>query len=238
MDKIEQQNKTYIKFSAKVEKSSLSEDGNTLSGTAHTFGTKVMRFGQWETFSPSVFNKVLKDPNTDARAFVNHNPDLLLGRQSAKTLSLETNATGLDYSIKLPNTTYANDLRESVRRGDLDGMSFGFIPGKWTDSSDAQGIVTRLHTEAAQFIDVSPCSLPAFSSTTVELRADELVDLMKAVAASEEVIENSAPIEPVVAVVEPVVSPAVAEIQAYIDAKTQAITIRHIVRTHRRFKKV
>src|ERR1700726_510300 len=146
--------KDYVKFSARLDSSQL--DGNTLSGVAHTFGTKVMRYGVYETFAPHVFDKVLKSPQTDVRAFINHNPDLLLGRHSAKTLTLEAKPDGLHFSINLPNASYANDLKESISRGDLDGVSFGVIPGKYSESTDSKGQITRLHTEAAGLIDISP----------------------------------------------------------------------------------
>jgi uncharacterized protein len=207
--------KNYIKFAVKLQSTAL--EGNTLRGVAHTFGTKTMRYGVWETFAPQVFDKVLKSPQTDVRAFINHNPDLLLGRQSAKTLTVEAKADGLHFAIDLPNVSYANDLKESVKRGDLDGVSFGVIPGKYSESSDANGVITRLHTEAAQLIDISPCALPAFDGTSLEVNADELQALMTAAETP------SAP-----PVVPAVVEPAVVETPAsYVDAKTQAIVVRN-----------
>jgi Escherichia/Staphylococcus phage prohead protease len=149
-------------------------DGNKLSGVAHTFGKRTLRDGQYEEFAPTAFNKILKDPTTDARAFVNHNPDLLLGRQSAGTLRVDAQEDGVHFSIDLPNTSYANDLKESVRRGDMDGASFGFMPGKWVMSFAQDGIPVRTHTEVEQFIDLGPVALPAFAGTGLQLRSLKL----------------------------------------------------------------
>ncbi len=40
----------------------------------------------------------------------------------------------MNYDIDLPNNTWGNDVRESVKRGDVDGSSFGFIclEDKWS----------------------------------------------------------------------------------------------------------
>jgi hypothetical protein len=49
-----------------------------------------------------------------------------LGRNHAGTLSLVEDERGLKIEIIPPNTTWAKDLMESIRRGDVDQMSFGF----------------------------------------------------------------------------------------------------------------
>lgn len=150
-------------------------EGNTLSGVAHVFGQRALVRGQYETFSAQAFDKTLKSPTTDVRAFVNHDPNMLLGRQSAGTLRLSREDDGLHFSVDLPETSYAHDLKTLITRGDIDGASFGFMPGKAEMSKAADGTPIRTHTEVSELVDVSPVALPAFEGTSLQLhsRGDE-----------------------------------------------------------------
>lgn len=154
-----------------VEVRAAAIEGNKLSGLAHMFGQRTKLGRQYEEFAPTAFNKVLESPLTDVRAFMNHDPGLLLGRQSSGTLRLSVEEEGLAFSLDLPNTTYANDLRELVKRGDLDGASFAFIPGEVALSRAADGLQVRRHISVLELIDISPVSLPAFAGTSVQLRS-------------------------------------------------------------------
>lgn len=143
--------------------------GDKLRGHAAVFGPLAQMRGHYEALAATAFDAALK--SSDARALVNHNPSLLLGRQSAGTLRLGVDSTGLEFEVDLPNTTYANDLRELVSRGDLRDMSFGFIPGADTWSKAPDGSQLRTHTDVAQLLDVSPVTYPAYDGTDVALRA-------------------------------------------------------------------
>jgi HK97 family phage prohead protease len=97
-----------------------------------------------ETFRSGAFDKCL-DGNPDVYACVNHDPAKVLGRTLSKTLRITRAADGLEIEGDMPNTTYANDLREQLRRQDIRGMSFIFEAiktngGKW---STARTLRTR-----------------------------------------------------------------------------------------------
>lgn len=143
--------------------------GNTLTGYASTFGTYAELGSYVETFAPTAFDATLADADTDVRAYYQHDSAMLLGRQSSGTLRLWTDSTGLGYELSLPNTGYANDVRELAARNDLGGMSIGFRPDQesWSKIS---GRDLRTHTSIAKLIEVSPVSIPAYNSTTVQLR--------------------------------------------------------------------
>lgn len=148
--------------------------GNRLSGIAHTYGRMAKIDGKfYETFSVGAFNRVLKDPNTDVRSFFNHSPNMMLGRQKAGTLRVQAEDDGLHFEIDLPNTTYADDLKTLVERGDIDGCSFGIIPlqSAITFSKHQDGLSIRTHHDVRELVDVAPVTLPAFAGTSLELRA-------------------------------------------------------------------
>jgi Escherichia/Staphylococcus phage prohead protease len=145
-------------------------DGNTLHGHAAVFDTRASVPGGWEQLSRTAFDKALASEETDVRAFVNHDHSKLLGRQSAGTLRLDVDDEGLAFEVDLPDTSYAHDLRELVARGDLNGASFGFIPGDDTWGRAADGRQLRTHTSVAELIDVSAVTFPAYAGAGVALR--------------------------------------------------------------------
>lgn len=138
--------------------------GNKLGGYASVFDqTADLGFLGQERMAKGAFDNALK--SSDVRALWNHDPLFVLGRQSAGTLRLRSDDHGLEYEVDLPNTSYANDLRELVERGDVTGASFGFVPGEFE-----RGPV-RTHTSVAQLVDVSPVTFPAYGGASTEARS-------------------------------------------------------------------
>lgn len=146
--------------------------GNTLTGYASVYGTYADLGAYVETFAPNAFNATLADPATDVRSFWNHDSAKLLGRQSAETLRVWTDSTGLGFEVELPNTSYASDVRALAERGDVGGVSIGFRAGQEDWSRIGQREL-RTHTSVATLIEISPVSLPAYNSTTIALRSLE-----------------------------------------------------------------
>ncbi len=145
--------------------------GRTLYGHASVFGQFAEVDGATvEEMDPAAFDAVLADPATDARALWNHESRLLLGRQGAGTLRLDVDAEGLPYEVDLPDTSYADDLAVLVRRGDLDGASFGFIPGTMRRGRTEDGRTLVTHTSVAALVDVSPVTFPAYAGASTALR--------------------------------------------------------------------
>lgn len=147
--------------------------GRTLTGHAAVFGQVAEVGGGYEMIAPGAFDEVLSRSDTDVVAVVNHDLSLLLGRQSSGTLRLRSDSEGLAFDVDLPNTSYADDLRELVARGDLTGASFGFVPdmdkSTWTRTKDG----ALVHTiNAVEYLrDVSPVTTPAYAGAGVALRS-------------------------------------------------------------------
>lgn len=113
-----------------------------------------------EKIDPGAFDDTLE---ADVRALKNHDPNLILGRTKAGTLDLRVDEKGLVYEVRLPNTQYAHDLAESVRRGDISQSSFAFraVGDKW-EKVDGENIRT---VTQAELIDVSPVTYAAYEAT-------------------------------------------------------------------------
>lgn len=105
---------------------------------------------------------------SDVRALYQHDPRYVLGRQSAGTLRLRIDSTGLEYEADMPDTTYARDLRVLLDRGDITGSSFAFVPDL-AEYDDAGRVTT--HTRVAELVDVSPVTFPAYSGATAQTRS-------------------------------------------------------------------
>lgn len=144
--------------------------GDRLEGHAAVFGQTARIRGGYEAIGPGAFDEVLARGD-DTVGLRDHNPTMLLGRTSSGTMRLGVDGDGLAFEIpKLPNTTYANDLRELIERGDLRGASFGFIPGKDELGHAPDGKQLRTHTSIGRLLDVSVVTLPAYDGTDVTLR--------------------------------------------------------------------
>lgn len=108
--------------------------------------------------------------NSDVRCLRDHNPSLVLGRNTAGTLRLQDTPQGLYFECNLPPTTTGNDTRVSLERGDLTGCSFAFYVAKDEYVKEASGTV-RVITEISQLDDVSIVTYPAYPATSVDLRS-------------------------------------------------------------------
>ena len=126
--------------------------------------------GMTESIAPGAFSKTISG---DIRALVNHDTTLVLGRTAAHTLQLREDEHGLWGSVEInPNDRDAMNLYERVRRGDVDGCSFGFdIVSQETDFRD-DGSVHWTITEVILY-EVSCCTFPAYEETNITARAKE-----------------------------------------------------------------
>jgi uncharacterized protein len=172
---------TLEKFDAEVRKSSVvkeqrefrmesaEQNGNTIRGYAAVYNSDSEWMGGfYEQIATGAFDGVM---DNDVRAYFNHDENLLLGRVSSGTLRISTDKRGLFYEVDLPNTTYANDLAELMKRGDVNQSSFAFLIEKdrW---EQRDGVTYRIIEKVSRLLDVSPVSQPAYPDSTSELKRD------------------------------------------------------------------
>lgn len=143
--------------------------GDTLSGHAAVFGQHAQIRGGYEALAETAFDDALARDNV--RALVNHDPSRLLGTTRSGTLKLAVDSVGLEFRLELPDTPDGHTVRELVGRGDMAGMSFGFLPGQDKVTTAPDGRQLRTHTSVAQLLDVSVVTFPAYDGTDVELRS-------------------------------------------------------------------
>jgi len=147
------------------------EGGLTLGGYAALYETSAEIAGFTERIERGAFTEAVQ--RDDVRALFNHDPNYVLGRTHAGTLTLTEDARGLRYDVRLPETTWARDLHESIKRGDISQSSFAFRVDEeeWEKGTKATLPVRRIRK--VTLYDVSPVTYPAYAQTTVSARALE-----------------------------------------------------------------
>jgi HK97 family phage prohead protease len=132
-----------------------------------------------EILEPGAFENVMND---DVRALFNHDANYILARSNAGkgTLTLSTDDKGLRYEFTAPNTSYAQDLQESMKRGDIDASSFAFELREGGDKWEMRdGMLTRTIKRGgiSRLHDVSPVTYPAYKDSEVSIRSlDEFLN--------------------------------------------------------------
>jgi HK97 family phage prohead protease len=131
-----------------------------------------------ERIEPGAFDQTL---GADVRALVNHDPNLILGRTLSGTLRLSSDDHGLRYEVDPPQTSYASDLLESVRRGDVTQSSFAFrvIADEW-EPAERSGELPLRRIQQVELFDVSPVTYPAYTQTSVSARASDMAQALAA----------------------------------------------------------
>lgn len=145
-----------------------------IEGYAFKFN-KVTTIGSWfkEEILPGAADGLLID---DIRCLFNHDPNLILARsENGKgTLTLEIDSIGLKYSYTTPDRTYAKDLEDAIKSGDVSQSSFSFKADEviWKDGADGE-LDLRQIKKFKKLYDVSPVTYPAYVDTTVGKRTFE-----------------------------------------------------------------
>lgn len=147
---------------------------------ALVFEGYAARFNTWsedlggfrEQIAPGAFREAVE--TCDVRMLLNHDANYVLGRTRSGTLELAEDAVGLRFTATAPDTQWARDLYESVRRGDIDQCSFGFemLEEAWTMRTDGpdERVLRKVN-----LYDVSIVTYPAYRDTMATARSMESV---------------------------------------------------------------
>lgn len=150
-----------------------TDDGPEIRGYAAVFNQWSQDLGGFiERVLPGAFTKTLQE--ADIRALWQHDKRFVFGRNRADTLFLEEDSEGLNVRMLPPDATWARDAMETMRRGDVDQMSFRFkaIRDRWheVDGTPARDLVE------VKLFEVSPETFPAYPQTSVSVRVRSVLD--------------------------------------------------------------
>lgn len=152
-----------------------SADGSHFTGYAAVFdipseipmqnGNVVM-----ESIERGAFRKSLNSGDNIPMLW-NHNTDWPVATTQAGTLKLSEDVKGLRVEANLGNDFISDFLRERVKRGEVQGMSYGFIAGRDNQQVYKRGNqVVRKLSGFQKLLDVSPTYMPAGKETEAEIR--------------------------------------------------------------------
>lgn len=148
----------------------VTANGRTLTGYAIVFNSLSRDLGGYrEIILPEAVDRTLRE-SLDVLALLDHDPAKVIGRTSAGTLSLAKDATGLHVEIAMPDTSYAQDAIELVRRGDVSGMSFAFSvvrPNGERFEQRRDGMVRVISDMTIH--EISLVSTPAYPATQAQI---------------------------------------------------------------------
>lgn len=155
--------------------------GRTIEGFAIVFGQPSVVIDDWwdgpmreyvDDGAIDVKDMVLWDVKMTAF----HDREILLARHwpgGGGTLKMEVRqGEGLWVSFEAPNSPWGDNILESVRRGDMKGMSFSFYRNMYEyKDSIAEDQVTERHiTKLMNVFETTVASDPAYPSTTASAR--------------------------------------------------------------------
>jgi HK97 family phage prohead protease len=142
--------------------------GRTLYGYAARFGEPTTIGDFTEVIAPGAFTRSLSGEDAGKiRAIYEHDGRALLGRQGAGSLRLSEDDVGLFFELDLPDTQLGRDVATLVKRGDVNGCSFGFVTtGERWDRE------TR-HITDVDLFEITITATPAYDTTTVQVRHQE-----------------------------------------------------------------
>ena len=104
---------------------------------------------------------------SDIHLLYNHDLNKVPLARTPKTMTVEVDPAGMTFRANLPDTQEARAVYESVKRGDLSGMSFAF---KVPDDGDEWDGNNRIIHKIAKVYECSIVPFPAYPTTSVEAR--------------------------------------------------------------------
>jgi uncharacterized protein len=147
------------------------EDGIRVSGYAAVFDEETNIGGAFvEVIERGAFKNAIERQD-DVVFLINHD-GLPLARTRSGTLTLTEDERGLFMETMLdPTDPDVKSILPKMKRGDLDKMSFAFIPDRqaWDDSGD----MPKRTIQDLRLYDVSIVTTPAYDGTEIGLRSLE-----------------------------------------------------------------
>ena len=155
------------------------EDSKRTITGAIKYDTESSEMRDWfgDTFVEVIDKEAFKDSiaSRNVVALWSHDPSQVLGNTKSGTLRLTNTGTELRFELDIPDTSVGNDAWELIKRGDVDGVSFGMrvTKDKWTsEKRDDKRIYKRLILNA-ELYEISPVAFPAYPANEVAARSLE-----------------------------------------------------------------
>ena len=122
---------------------------------------------------------------SDVRLCLNHDTSYVYARSrnnnGNSTMRINTDAMGLTFeaALDVENSPKAQDYYAAIKRGDMDKMSFMFTIDGYEWENLESDHPTRRITSIGRIFEISAVTFPAYNSTSIEARSEEMLDSIK-----------------------------------------------------------
>jgi HK97 family phage prohead protease len=171
---------THFTKQDKIEMFTDAEGGRHVRGYGALFydGTPDTEYNQGDMLITRIMPGSLSNSDlfsADVHAYFNHDPNHVLGRTTAGTLSLRVDEMGLYYDITLPDTQLGRDLAVSLDRGDIRGASVTIAVNSDGEKRSKSGKTYYREITKAELFEVGPVTNPAFKNTSASLFSKDII---------------------------------------------------------------
>lgn len=156
-----------------IETRATETEDRVISGYINKFNTRSQYMGFYEEVRNGAFDKTLNDGH-NIFAMYNHDSNMILGSTRSGSLKLSTDDIGLKFELRVNDkVSYARDLYELVKAGDISGCSFGFYVNDddWSYTEDRIDLRTINEVE---LMEVTITPFPAYLDSEANCRSFEL----------------------------------------------------------------
>ena len=165
--------RSVLRGALEVREKSVREDGGTdveIGGYGLRFDTPARIWSDWyESFAPGSFPE---EARPDVRLLRGHTGEPL-ARTTSGTMDVFEDDEGLGFTARLDTgDPEAQSVLRKIARGDLDGVSIGFLRAGQESQyrEDEDGTVHETITRVGKLLELSLVSFPAHESSEVDLR--------------------------------------------------------------------
>ncbi|MBU8733442.1 HK97 family phage prohead protease [Cytobacillus oceanisediminis] len=159
-----------------IRETTEENDTRTITG-AIKYDTDSAEMRDWygdviiEQIASGAFDDSLK--NRDVVGLWSHNTAQVLGNTKSGSLRIENAKGELRFELDIPNTSVGNDAWELIKRGDVDGVSFGMkvTKDKWSSEKREDKKIYKRSILNAELYEISPVAFPAYPSNEVSARS-------------------------------------------------------------------
>lgn len=152
------------------------KDCYEIRGVAAAYNCLSKNLGGFrERIAPGAFTRSLNS-GEELKCLYNHDSGVVLGSRRAGTLTVEDTNRGLEFRCQLnPESQQHRDIFQSIKRGDVADMSFGFVVDpngdEFDEVKDEKGRrFIRRTLKSVRCHEISVVSFPAYNSTSVSAR--------------------------------------------------------------------
>lgn len=165
-----------IPISIEIRETGENNEKRSISGSIK-YHTESQEMKDWwgdtfvEEIAKGAFDESLK--NRNVVGLWSHDTSLVLGNTKSGTLRLENTDTELRFELDIPNTSVGNDAWELIKRGDVDGVSFGMrvTKDKWSSENRNGKKIYKRSILNAELYEISPVAFPAYPANEVNVRS-------------------------------------------------------------------